>query len=116
VLITVGSDFDFGLANSATVTTGNFQWLPDVSVQLMLTRDRKLRGVLFNKSNLDVTSGALGRRNRLGASINYTKDFDKYLEKRLRASLADSTAVYTLPVPDTFPPADSTKSSPRNMP
>lgn len=80
LIITFGGDLDFNLGNSQ-VTQGNFQWLPDISIQYILTRDRKLRAIVFNKSSLDVGSGStaasIGRRNRQGISISYTKDFEK---------------------------------------
>jgi hypothetical protein len=44
-----------------------------------LTKDKKLRAILFNRNSLDINGGALGRRNRQGASISYRKDFDKFI-------------------------------------
>ncbi|RFM25568.1 translocation/assembly module TamB domain-containing protein [Deminuibacter soli] len=80
LIITFGGDLDFNLGNNQVVN-GNFQWLPDVSVQYVLSKDRKLRGVIFNKSSLDVGTGAnaagIGRRNRQGVSISYTRDFER---------------------------------------
>lgn len=80
LIITFGGDLDFNLGSNQ-VANGNFQWLPDVSVQYILSKDRKLRGVIFNKSSLDVGTGAnsagIGRRNRQGVSISYTRDFEK---------------------------------------
>ena len=79
VIITFGGDFDFGLSSSASSQNGNFQWLPDISVQIVLSRDRKLRAIIFNRSSLtnDGITTSLGRRNRQGISLNYTKDFEK---------------------------------------
>ncbi|QES90180.1 translocation/assembly module TamB domain-containing protein [Rhizosphaericola mali] len=77
VIITVGGDLDFNLAASSS--TGNFQWLPDISVQIVLSKDRKLRAIIFNRSSLDIGSSAasgLGRRNRMGVSLSYTRDFE----------------------------------------
>ncbi len=81
VIITVGGDLDFGLTNTSSATS-NFQWLPDVSVQIILSKDRKLRAVIFNRSSLTVAgnsgaTGTLGRSNRQGVSLSYTKDFEK---------------------------------------
>ncbi len=80
LIITFGGDLDFNLGNSQ-VAQGNMQWLPDISIQYILTRDRKLRAIVFNKSSLDVGTGAttttIGRRNRQGISISYTKDFER---------------------------------------
>jgi hypothetical protein len=78
IIVTFGGDLDFNLGNTSAVQNGNFQWLPDISVQIVLSQDRKLRAVVFSKSTLDVsTSSALGRRNRQGVSLSYTKDFQK---------------------------------------
>jgi hypothetical protein len=81
LIITFGGDFDFNLSNAQAAQTGNFQWLPDIRVEIVLSNDRKLRAVVFNKSSLDVNSGVnasgLGRRNRQGVSISYTRDFEK---------------------------------------
>lgn len=81
LIITFGGDFDFNLSNAQAAQTGNFQWLPDIRVEIVLSKDRKLRAVVFNKSSLDVNSGVnssgLGRRNRQGVSISYTRDFEK---------------------------------------
>jgi hypothetical protein len=70
VNVNLGSDFDMNVRN--TTTTG-FQFLPDVSVEFILTSNRRLRAILFKRDNLDIS----GRRNRAGASISYRKDFEK---------------------------------------
>ncbi|UAY56780.1 translocation/assembly module TamB domain-containing protein [Arachidicoccus terrestris] len=79
ILLSFGSNLDFGLGSSAAaMENGSFQFLPDISVQFILTRDRKLRAVIFNRSSLGVASaGSIGRQNRYGVSISYTKDFEK---------------------------------------
>ena len=69
IIFNIGSDFDFSL--NATSSTG-FQFLPDVSAEFILTSNRKLRGILFKRDNLDVG----GRRNRAGGSISFREDFD----------------------------------------
>ena len=76
VIITFGTGLDFNISSSA-VQTGDFQWLPDISVQIILSRDRKLRAIIFNKSSLDVavSGGSIGRRTRQGVSISYSFDF-----------------------------------------
>ncbi len=75
VLITFGSELDFNFGGSS-VQNGNFQWLPDLNVEFILSKDRKLRGILFNKNSLDISGSNFGRRNRTGASISYRKDFE----------------------------------------
>ncbi|WP_144263935.1 translocation/assembly module TamB domain-containing protein [Filimonas lacunae] len=80
LIVTFGSDLDFNLSNTQAAQSGNFQWLPDIRVEIVLSRDRKLRAVVFNKSSMDVGAGSttgIGRRNRQGVSISYTRDFEK---------------------------------------
>lgn len=80
VLVNLGSDFDLNVRN--TTTTG-FQFLPDVSVEFILTTNRRLRAILFKRDNLDI----VGRRNRAGASISYRKDFDRFFGNNREESL-----------------------------
>lgn len=81
LIITFGSGLDFNLSNASAVQSGNFQWLPDFSVQIILSRNAfkgtQLKAMVFNKSSLDVnsTSGGLGRRIRQGINISYSFDF-----------------------------------------
>jgi hypothetical protein len=77
VIVTFGGDLNFNLSASAAAS-GNFQWLPDLNVEIVLSKDKKLRAIIFNKNSLDIsTNNALGRRNRQGVSISYTRSFDK---------------------------------------
>ena len=71
VVVNLGSDFDLNVRNTAA--TG-FQFLPDVSVEFILTSNRRLRAIIFKRDNLDI----VGRRNRAGASISYRKDFEQF--------------------------------------
>lgn len=80
VVVNLGSDFDLNVRN--TTTTG-FQFLPDVSVEFILTPNRRLRAILFKRDNLDI----VGRRNRAGASISYRKDFDQLFNRKTADSL-----------------------------
>jgi hypothetical protein len=84
VLITLGGDLDFrmGSSSAGSQQLGNLQWLPDVTVEIILSKDRKVRAILFSRNNLDITQGGIGRRNRQGASISYRKDFDKLFGKK----------------------------------
>lgn len=77
VIFTFGTGLDFNISGSTAFESGNFQWLPDISVQIILSKDRKLRAIIFNKSSLDVTSGIIGRRTRQGVSISYSFDFPR---------------------------------------
>lgn len=97
VIVTFGTGLDFNISSSA-IQQGNFQWLPDISVQIILSRDRKLRAIVFNKSSLDVSSGNIGRTTRQGVSITYSFDFpkDKNIllepkEKKRKVPYKDST-------------------------
>ncbi|CAN5460921.1 hypothetical protein BH10BAC3_BH10BAC3_17610 [soil metagenome] len=75
VVVNVGSDFDLSVRNTAA---NGFQFLPDISVEFILTSNRRLRAILFKRDNLDIG----GRRNRAGASLSYRKDFEKLIGKR----------------------------------
>ena len=76
IIVNVGGDLDFNVRNTTSIQNGTFQWLPDLNIEFILTRDRKLRAIIFNRNSLDITGSNLGRRNRQGLSISYRKDFD----------------------------------------
>ncbi len=77
IIITLGSDIDFNVGNAAGFTNGsNTQWLPNVNIEFILSRDKKLRLIVFNKSSLDFTGSTFGIRKRQGVSISYRKDFE----------------------------------------
>ena len=38
VIVSVGGDLDFGLSGVSATTSGNFQWLPDISVSIILSK------------------------------------------------------------------------------
>ncbi len=78
IIVNVGGDLDFNVQNSTAIQNGNFQWLPDLNIEFILTDDRKLRAIIFNRNSLDISGSSLGRRNRQGVSISYRKDFDKF--------------------------------------
>ena len=77
IVLTFGGDLDFNLSNSSSVKNGNLQWLPDLNIEFILSQDRKLRAILFNKNSLDISGSSFGRRNRFGASISYRRDFER---------------------------------------
>jgi len=76
IVVTLGTDIDFNVGSSA-IQNGNLQWLPNVNIEFILTQDKKLRLIVFNRSSLDLTGTSFGRRNRQGLSISYRKDFEK---------------------------------------
>ncbi len=78
IIINVGGDLDFNVRSSTNIQNDNLQWLPDVNIEFILTRDRKLRAIVFNRNSLDINGSSLGRRNRQGVSISYRKDFDSF--------------------------------------
>ncbi|HYJ63552.1 MAG TPA: translocation/assembly module TamB domain-containing protein, partial [Parafilimonas sp.] len=83
LIITFGGDLDFGVSGAAAATSNNFQWLPDISIQIILSKDKKLRAIVFNRSSLatsgtGLSNGTIGRVTKQGISISYTKDFDKF--------------------------------------
>lgn len=79
IIVNIGGDLDFNIRNTSTIQNGNFQWLPDLNIEFILTRNRKLRAVVFNRNSLDINGSNMGRRNRQGISISYRKDFDDFI-------------------------------------
>jgi hypothetical protein len=97
IIVTFGGDLDFNVSGAAAATSSNFQWLPDISVQIVLSKDRKLRAIIFNHSSLGASNtGTVGRVTRQGVSISYTKDFDRIFGGNdtyfIAPSIADSTS------------------------
>jgi hypothetical protein len=78
VIVTFGGDIDVGLTGASNIPT---QWLPDLTVQIVLSADNKLRGMIFSKNSLDYgqngTTGSFGKITRQGIGISYKKDFEK---------------------------------------
>jgi hypothetical protein len=79
VIVNLGGDFDFNLRSASSIENNNFQWLPDLNIEFILTKDRKLRAIVFNRNSLDIIGGSMGRRNRQGVSISYRKDFEDFI-------------------------------------
>ena len=79
VIVNLGGDLDFNLRAASSFQNNNFQWLPDVNIEFVLTKDRKLRAIVFNRNSLDIIGGSMGRRNRQGVSISYRKDFEHFI-------------------------------------
>ncbi len=84
VIVTFGNNFDFNINAASALANNNFQWLPDISVQIILSKDGRLRMLIFNRTSLGLagTAGNIGRQNRQGISVSYSKDFDKLLYRR----------------------------------
>ena len=81
IIVTLGSDIDFNLGSSA-IQNGNTQWLPNVNIEFILSRDRKLRLIVFNRTSLDISGASFGLRRRQGVSITYRKDFETFFGKK----------------------------------
>jgi hypothetical protein len=79
IIVNVGGDLDFNVQNTSAIRNSDLQWLPDLNIEFVLTKDRKLRAILFNRNSLDINGSALGKRNRQGVSISYRKDFDELI-------------------------------------
>ncbi len=79
VIVNLGGDFDFNLRSASSIENNNFQWLPDLNIEFVLTKDKKLRAIIFNRNSLDIIGGSMGRRNRQGVSISYRKDFENFI-------------------------------------
>ncbi|HEY0299669.1 MAG TPA: translocation/assembly module TamB domain-containing protein [Arachidicoccus sp.] len=82
IILSFGSNLDFGLGGQSTAAQNStFQFLPDFSAQFVLSRDRRLHAIIFSRSSLGAAGGAtgasIGRENRYGVSISYTRDFEK---------------------------------------
>jgi hypothetical protein len=82
LIFTAGADLDFSVGATSALTSGNLQFLPDVNIEYILTKDKQLRLIGFLKNSLDATGGILGRRNRQGASLSYKHDFDRLFAKK----------------------------------
>jgi hypothetical protein len=78
IILNVGGNFDFGIGNSSALQTKTLQWLPDWNIEFILNKSRQLRAVVFQRNSLDIntSNSSLGRRNRYGISLSYSKDFD----------------------------------------
>ncbi len=79
IIVNVGGDLDFNVRNTSAIQNSDFQWLPDVNIEFIISKDRKLRAIVFNRNSLDINGGSLGKRNRQGVSISYRKDFDEII-------------------------------------
>jgi hypothetical protein len=82
IIVTLGSDIDFNIGASSVIQNGNSQWLPNINIEFVLTKDKKLRLIVFNKSSLDLSGTSFGRRNRQGVSISYRKDFETFFGRK----------------------------------
>lgn len=82
LIFTAGANLDFNVGATSALTNGNLQFLPDVNIEYILTKDKQLRLIAFFKNSLDATGGILGRRNRQGISLSYKHDFDRLFARK----------------------------------
>ena len=82
IIVTLGSDIDFNIGNSSAIQNGTTQWLPNVNIEFVLSKDKKLRLIVFNKESLDLSGANFGRRIRQGVSISYRRDFETIFGKK----------------------------------
>lgn len=82
LLVTVGGNIDYQLAQASSNTNSNLLFTPDVTFEYLLTPDGRFRVVGFNRTD----AGSLGdiagvtRHNRTGILLSYRKDFDTFGE------------------------------------
>ncbi len=78
IVLNVGGNVDFGLGNSSAFQNSSLQWLPDWNIEFLLSKAGTLRMIVFQRNSLDInaSTNSLGRRNRYGVSLSYSKDFD----------------------------------------
>ncbi len=86
VVVSVGGDLDFRVG-STTVSSqqlGALQWLPDLAVEIILSKDRRIRAIIFSRNNIDISTGnAVGRRSRQGVSLSYRRDFNYIVKPKV---------------------------------
>lgn len=87
IIFNVGSDFDVGM--SATTANSGFQFLPDFSIEFVLTSNRRLRAIVFKRDNLDIG----GRRNRQGVSLSYRKDYESIFGQKKDSTFTSSGTI-----------------------
>lgn len=104
VIVTFGNNFDFNINAASALRNNNFQWLPDISVQIILSKDGRLRMLVFNRTSLGLAgaAGDIGRQNRQGVSLSYSKDFDKIFYRNRDSLLRDTFRAPAVPPPDSI--------------
>ncbi len=106
--INVGSKIDLGFQGStATTSTDALRLLPDVTLEWMINAKGTLRASIFYRENNNFltasSSGIAGRARRVGGSISYRKEANKFWDL-FSPKKKDKTPL--LPTP---PPTESKK-------
>jgi len=101
LLVNLGGNIDYRLAQTSLNSNSNFLFTPDVSFEYLISPDGQLRVIGFNHSDADVGDiTGITRRNRTGIQLSYRKEFDTFREfftrqKPRRHKLpVDSTMAY----------------------
>ncbi len=78
LLVNVGGNIDYRLAQASLNNNPNFLFTPDVSFEYLFSADGHLRLIGFNHSDADVGDiSGITRRNRTGIQLSYRRDADK---------------------------------------
>ncbi|MEO7120877.1 MAG: hypothetical protein ABIY62_07270, partial [Ginsengibacter sp.] len=81
LLVSVGGDVNYRLAQSSVNTNSNFLFTPDVSFEYLISPGGKLRVIGFNHSDADIGDiSGVTRRNRTGVQLSYRKEFNTFTE------------------------------------
>ena len=99
LLVSVGGDVDYKLAQTSVNTNSNFLFTPDVSFEYLISPGGKLRVIGFNHSDADIGDiSGVTRRNRTGIQLSYRKEFDTFTEfftnekRKVRKPVSDTTS------------------------
>jgi hypothetical protein len=104
VIVSFGGDLDFRMGSNtiSSQQLGALQWLPDIAVEIILSKDRRIRAIVFSRNNLDITGNAVGRRSRQGASISYRRDFNNLFSSSKQNDTSRLLRPYDPPVQDSL--------------
>ena len=98
LLVKVGGNVDYRLAQATTNSNTNFLLSPDVSFEYLISPDGRLRVIGFNRSDADLGDiSGITRRNRTGVQLSYRKEADSFTDfflnekKKLRKSDKEAT-------------------------
>ncbi|MBS1512626.1 MAG: hypothetical protein JST86_17405 [Bacteroidetes bacterium] len=92
LIVALGGNIDYNNPYILQARNTNVLLTPDITIEYILTKDKKLRIVGFNRTSVDVT---LGQRNRTGVRLSYQKEFDKQPRRKEKPP-----AIKTNPAPD----------------
>ncbi len=99
LLVSVGGDVDYRLAQTSVNANSNFLFTPDVSFEYLISPGGKLRVIGFNHSDADIGDiSGVTRRNRTGVQLSYRKEFDTFTQffinekRKTRKPVSDTTS------------------------